>query len=100
MLMQDLAFFLSSDMALGQITRTFLAPKHAISIQPVRTWRTRYGNVHSLTVKYEVKPVVDPPAGVERYVYNRNPRNLERLAIAHRNAGWSLDKPNRTYYHK
>ena len=70
--------------------------------QSVRYFRRRNQGpkVKALTIPYDVEPEVDPPAGVERLFYNRNPRNLERLAIAHKHDGWSLDKPGRAFYHK
>uniref|UniRef100_A0A224XY95 Large ribosomal subunit protein uL18m n=1 Tax=Panstrongylus lignarius TaxID=156445 RepID=A0A224XY95_9HEMI len=35
-----------------------------------------------------------------KYVYNRNPRNLEKLCIAYKPDGWHLEKPGRSYWHK
>lgn len=35
-----------------------------------------------------------------QYVYNRNPRNLEKLRIAYKPAGYHLDKPGREFWHK
>lgn len=37
---------------------------------------------------------------VSYYVNNRNPRNLERLRIAMKPSGYSLDQPGRNYWHK
>lgn len=34
------------------------------------------------------------------YVYNRNPRNLEKLRIAYKPAGYHLEKPGREFWHK
>ncbi|XP_054289965.1 39S ribosomal protein L18, mitochondrial-like [Macrosteles quadrilineatus] len=34
------------------------------------------------------------------YCYNRNPRNLEKLRIAHKPVGWFLEKPGKTYWNK
>ncbi|XP_077996062.1 large ribosomal subunit protein uL18m-like [Glandiceps talaboti] len=31
---------------------------------------------------------------------NRNPRNLERMAVAYKDAGWILTHPRRNYWHK
>lgn len=41
-----------------------------------------------------------PPPGVNNYVYNRNPRNFELLRLAPQNAGYHLEKPGRSYWHK
>lgn len=90
-------------MIYNQFTRTtskLLNIKYELNIQQVRTWKTHWGTFHSLTVKPEITPDVEPPSGVSMYVYNRNPRNLEKLAIAHKNEGWKLEKDGRTYYHK
>ncbi|XP_050524993.1 39S ribosomal protein L18, mitochondrial isoform X2 [Daktulosphaira vitifoliae] len=35
-----------------------------------------------------------------KYVYNRNPRNLEKLRIAYKPAGYHLEKPGREFWHK
>lgn len=35
-----------------------------------------------------------------KYVYNRNPRNLEKLRIAYKPAGYHLDVPDREFWHK
>lgn len=35
-----------------------------------------------------------------QYVYNRNPRNLEKLRIAYKPAGYHLEKPGREFWHK
>ncbi|XP_073971004.1 mitochondrial ribosomal protein L18 [Rhodnius prolixus] len=35
-----------------------------------------------------------------KYVYNRNPRNLEKLCIAYKPDGWHLEKPGRSYWHR
>ncbi|KAL5242197.1 hypothetical protein ACI65C_009607 [Semiaphis heraclei] len=34
------------------------------------------------------------------FVYNRNPRNLEKLRIAYKPAGYHLEKPGREFWHK
>lgn len=31
---------------------------------------------------------------------NRNPRNLEKMCIAHKPVGYHLDKPGRSYWNK
>lgn len=33
-------------------------------------------------------------------VFNRNPRNLEKLRIAYKPAGYHLEKPGREFWHK
>lgn len=35
-----------------------------------------------------------------KYVYNRNPRNLEKLRIAYKPAGYHLDVPDREFWNK
>lgn len=40
---------------------------------------------------------IDPTA---KYLYNRNPKNLEKLRIAYRNDGFFLEKPGRSFYNK
>lgn len=35
-----------------------------------------------------------------QYVYNRNPRNLEKLRIAYKPAGYHLENPGREFWHK
>lgn len=37
---------------------------------------------------------------LSQYVYNRNPRNLEKLRIAYKPAGYHLEKPGREFWHK
>lgn len=37
---------------------------------------------------------------LNQYVYNRNPRNLEKLRIAYKPAGYHLEKPGREFWHK
>lgn len=37
---------------------------------------------------------------INNYVVNRNPRNLERLCIATKPAGYSLERPGIKYWHK
>lgn len=39
-----------------------------------------------------------PPYG--QYVFNRNPRNLEKMRIAYKPAGYHLEKPGREFWHK
>lgn len=35
-----------------------------------------------------------------KYVFNRNPRNLEKLRIAYKPSGYHLDQPGRSFWHK
>ncbi|CAG5114984.1 unnamed protein product [Candidula unifasciata] len=37
---------------------------------------------------------------VSRVFHNRNPRNLEKLALAKKRTGWTYQAPRRDYYHK
>ncbi|BFZ18217.1 hypothetical protein BsWGS_21256 [Bradybaena similaris] len=37
---------------------------------------------------------------VSQVYHNRNPRNLEKLAIAKKRTGWTFQAPRRDYYHK
>ncbi|NP_001155682.1 39S ribosomal protein L18, mitochondrial isoform X1 [Acyrthosiphon pisum] len=39
-------------------------------------------------------------SGHAQFVYNRNPRNLEKLRIAYKPAGYHLEKPGREFWHK
>jgi len=39
-------------------------------------------------------------SGHAEFVYNRNPRNLEKLRIAYKPAGYHLEKPGREFWHK
>lgn len=34
------------------------------------------------------------------YLYNRNPKNLEKLQIAYNNSGFHLEKPGKSFYNK
>lgn len=70
--------------------------------QPVRTYRTR---INQGARKFDVRPKDDeikvtPPPGVARYVFNRNPRNLERLSIANKGDGWFMDNKGKSFWHK
>lgn len=42
---------------------------------------------------------ISQPSG-EPVIINRNPRNLERLRIAHKPNGYFLEKPGRSFWHK
>ncbi|XP_067634298.1 large ribosomal subunit protein uL18m [Eurosta solidaginis] len=42
---------------------------------------------------------ISKPTGVPVMI-NRNPRNLERLRIAHKPSGYFLEKPGRSFWHK
>ncbi|XP_005112988.1 39S ribosomal protein L18, mitochondrial [Aplysia californica] len=37
---------------------------------------------------------------VSKVYHNRNPRNLEKLALARKRLGWKLTAPRKDYYHK
>lgn len=70
--------------------------------QPVRTYQDR---INELDRRLDVRPKdeeinITPPPGVGLYVYNRNPRNLERLSIANKSHGWNMDNEGRTFWHK
>lgn len=89
-------------MQFRRVLNGLLCFTNEVVTQPVRCYRKRNQGpaCEALTVPHEVEPPIDPPPGVDRFFYNRNPRNLERLAIAHKHDGWSLDKPGRAFYHK
>lgn len=40
------------------------------------------------------------PKDGETYLINRNPRNLEKMRIAHKPNGYELDTPGRCFWHK
>lgn len=42
----------------------------------------------------------DESAPYAQYVFNRNPRNLEKMRIAYKPAGYHLDKPGNEFWHK
>lgn len=86
---------------IGSITRIqLLNLKKQYSVQPVRFLRKIDKSIAKLTVQYPIEPLVRAPVGASDYVYNRNPRNLERLALAYRNEGWALEKRGKTFYHR
>jgi len=43
---------------------------------------------------------ISEDSGHAQFVYNRNPRNLEKLRIAYKPAGYHLEKPGREFWHK
>lgn len=43
---------------------------------------------------------ISEDSGHAEFVYNRNPRNLEKLRIAYKPAGYHLEKPGREFWHK
>jgi large subunit ribosomal protein L18 len=47
----------------------------------------------------KIKKTVQPTEG-QKYVVNRNPRNLEFLRIAYKPAGYELEKPGRCFWNK
>ncbi|XP_037050019.1 39S ribosomal protein L18, mitochondrial [Bradysia coprophila] len=47
----------------------------------------------------KVKELSKAEDGV-KYMINRNPRNLERLRIAYKPAGYHLENPGRSFWHK
>lgn len=86
---------------IGRVTNIQLLHfKKQCSVQPVRFLRKIDKSIAKLTVHYPTEPLVRAPVGVTDYVYNRNPRNLERLALAYKNEGWPLEKPGKTFYHR
>lgn len=34
------------------------------------------------------------------YIFNRNPKNLEKMNVAYNNQGFHLENPGRSYWHK
>ncbi|XP_054012135.1 39S ribosomal protein L18, mitochondrial [Hylaeus anthracinus] len=58
--------------------------------------RTRFGN---LLIKRQVQTNSEIIANCKE-IRNRNPRNLERLRIARKPIGYSLEKPGFSYWHK
>lgn len=68
--------------------------------QSVREYRTIHHRSKVLNVTPKVYQDVKAPPGVRYNVFNRNPRNLERLRIEFKNEGWELEKINNTYWHK
>lgn len=53
----------------------------------------------SAQILRKIKKTVAPVEG-ETYLTNRNPRNLEFLRLAHKPAGYRLDKPGRCFWNK
>lgn len=56
----------------------------------------------STSSKPEVKPEVDPleNEAVAPEFTNRNPRNLELLAVARKERGWKTVWPSREFWHR
>ncbi|CAL8330334.1 large ribosomal subunit protein uL18m [Gadus morhua] len=46
------------------------------------------------------KPVVDDNEAVNPTFVNRNPRNLEQMALAMKDRGWGTTWPHREFYHR
>uniref|UniRef100_A0A336KSE6 Large ribosomal subunit protein uL18m n=1 Tax=Culicoides sonorensis TaxID=179676 RepID=A0A336KSE6_CULSO len=57
----------------------------------------RFPNTRKIVAK--LNEIVKKDA-FESYLYNRNPKNLEKLNIAYNHAGFYLEKPGKTYYNK
>lgn len=55
--------------------------------------------VNSLKLRRMLTECSQPAEGVT-YMYNRNPRNLEMMRIAHRPDGYHLDMPGRCFWNK
>ncbi|XP_065207834.1 large ribosomal subunit protein uL18m-like isoform X2 [Planococcus citri] len=66
----------------------------------VREYRTIYQRSKLLNITPKVYPDVKAPPGVKYNIFNRNPRNLERLRIEYKNEGWVLEKTKHTYWHR
>uniref|UniRef100_A0A0A1WNG8 Large ribosomal subunit protein uL18m n=1 Tax=Zeugodacus cucurbitae TaxID=28588 RepID=A0A0A1WNG8_ZEUCU len=54
--------------------------------------------LRSSRVLRKIKEISQPTG--EPVIINRNPRNLERLRIAHKPKGYFLEKPGRSFWHK
>ncbi|XP_020805938.1 39S ribosomal protein L18, mitochondrial [Drosophila serrata] len=52
----------------------------------------------SARVLHKIKELTTPETSA-KFVFNRNPRNLERLRIAYKPGGYHLEKPGRSYWH-
>lgn len=87
-----------------QVTRIFsklVDLDSQIVKQPIRTYRkATYECERARDVKPKDEVELTPPPGVGQFVYNRNPRNLERLSIANKGHGWVMDNDGRTFWHK
>lgn len=56
--------------------------------------------VTSVTKRGDASVAAESPPVHAQFVYNRNPRNLEKLRIAYKPAGYHLEKPGREFWHK
>jgi large subunit ribosomal protein L18 len=56
-------------------------------------------NISNIT-RYSSSASTEDSPSYAQFVYNRNPRNLEKLRIAYKPAGYHLDKPGREFWHK
>jgi len=60
-------------------------------------------NILSSVMKTNIKRCLgteSEDSGHSQFVYNRNPRNLEKLRIAYKPAGYHLERPGREFWHK
>lgn len=48
----------------------------------------------------EPEPVVSDNEAINKTFVNRNPRNLEQMALAVKDRGWATVWPSRQYYHR
>lgn len=46
------------------------------------------------------EPVVSDNEAINKTFVNRNPRNLEQMALAVKDRGWATVWPSRQYYHR
>ncbi|XP_063044096.1 39S ribosomal protein L18, mitochondrial [Engraulis encrasicolus] len=65
------------------------------------TLRSQSHSVRSLSqAAAEVQPECDDNEAVNKEFVNRNPRNLEQIAIAIKDRGWATVWPSREFYHR
>lgn len=57
-------------------------------------------NLIGIKIKLYSSSSVENLHPLSQYVYNRNPRNLEKLRIAYKPAGYHLDVQDREFWHK
>lgn len=43
---------------------------------------------------------INQKEATQTFLYNRNPKNLEKLKIAYNHNGYHLEKPGKTFYNK
>lgn len=72
----------------------------SVLYQSVRKYRTIHHKSKTLNLTPKVHNEVNVFPGGRFNVFNKNPRNLERLRIEYKNEGWPLEKENNTYWHK